>query len=51
MKFLTRKLITPADLNPRRSLQADRVVCSIDKMVYVRVNKYGLPKPHGGMGE
>ena len=120
MKFLTRQLITPADLNPRgtlhrgqlfqwideeggihaalelqtglivtkyiseidfkfpvlegdvveigmqtldmgktsctlacdvRSLQADRVVCSIDKMVYVRVNKYGLPKPHGGMGE
>ena len=120
MKFLTRKLVTPADLNPRgtlhggqllkwideeggihaalelqtglivtkyiseiefkypvlegdvveigmqtldigktsvslacdvRSLQADRVVCSIDKMVYIRVNKYGLPKPHGGMGE
>ena len=120
MKFLTRKLVTPADLNPRgtlhggqllkwideeggihaalelqtglivtkyiseidfkfpvlegdvveigmqtlelgktsctlacdvRSLQANRVVCSIDKMVYVRVNKYGLPKPHGGMGE
>ena len=34
-----------------RSLQADRVVCSIDKMVYVRVNKYGLPKQHGGMNE
>ena len=120
MKFLTRKLITPADLNPRgtlhggqllkwideeggihaglelntglivtkcmseidfkfpvilgdvieigmqtldigktsvtlacdvRSLQAVRVVCSIDKMVYVRVNKYGLPKEHGGMNE
>jgi len=34
-----------------RSLQADRTVCSIDKMVYVRVNKYGLPKQHGGMGE
>ena len=113
MKFLTRKLVTPADLNPRgtlhggqllkwideeggihaalelqtglivtkyiseidfkapvlegdvveigktsctlacdlRSLQADRTVCSIDKMVYVRVNKYGLPKPHGGMGD
>jgi acyl-CoA thioesterase YciA len=118
MKFLTRKLITPADLNPRgtlhggqllkwideeggihaalelqtglivtkfiseiefkypvlegdvveigmqtldvgkssvtlacdvRSLQANRVVCSIDKMVYVRVNKYGLPKSHGSM--
>ena len=120
MKFLTRKLVTPADLNPRgylhggqllkwideeggihaalelktglivtkfiseinfkfpvlegdvveigmqtlsigntsvtlacdvRSLQADRVVCSIDKMVYIRVNKYGLPKKHGGMNE
>ena len=120
MKFLTRKLVTPADLNPRgtlhggqllkwideeggihaclelqtglivtkyiseiefkfpvlegdvveigmqtleigkssctlacdvRSIQGNRVVCSIDKMVYVRVNKYGLPKPHGGMGE
>ena len=120
MKFLTRKLVTPADLNPRgtlhggqllkwideeggihaalelqtglivtkyiseinfkfpvlegdvveigmqtlsigktsvtlacdvRSLQADRVVCSIDKMVYIRVNKYGLPKPHGGIDE
>ena len=120
MKFLTRKLVTPADLNPRgtlhggqllkwideeggihaalelqtglivtkfiseidfkfpvlegdvveigmqtldigktsvtlacdvRSLQADRVVCSIEKMVYIRVNKYGLPKGHGGMGE
>ena len=34
-----------------RSLQANRVVCSIDKMVYIRVNKYGLPKPHGGMNE
>ena len=34
-----------------RSLQSDRVVCSIEKMVYVRVNKYGLPKGHGGMGE
>ena len=32
-----------------RSLQADKVVCSIDKMVYVRVNKYGLPKKHGSM--
>ena len=120
MKFLTRKLVTPADLNPRgylhggqllkwideeggihaaleletglivtkyiseidfkfpvlegdvveigmqtleigntsvtiacdvRSLQADRIVCSIDKMVYIRVNKYGLPKKHGGMNE
>ena len=120
MKFLTRKLVTPADLNPRgtlhgghllkwideeggihacleldtglivtkyiseidfkfpvlegdvveigmqtleigstsvtlacdvRSIQSDRIVCSIEKMVYVRVNKYGLPKGHGGMGE
>ena len=118
MKFLTRKLITPEDLNPRgplhggqllkwideeggihaalelqtglivtkyiseidfkfpvlegdvveigmqtlsigktsctlacdvRSLQADRTVCSIDKMVYIRVNKYGMPKKHGSM--
>ena len=113
MKFLTRKLVTPADLNPRgylhggqllkwideeggihaalelqtglivtkfiseidfkfpviqgdvveigktsctltcdvRSIQAGRSVCTIDKMVYVRVNKYGLPKSHGGMNE
>ena len=120
MKFLTRKLVTPADLNPRgtlhggqllkwideeggihaalelqtglivtkyiseidfkfpviqgdvveigmqtleigktsvtlscevRSLQAERTVCSIEKMVYLRVNKYGLPKNHGGMNE
>ena len=120
MKFLTRKLVTPADLNPRgtlhggqllkwideeggihacleldtglivtkyiseiefkypvlegdvvqigmqtldigkssctlscdvRSIQGNRVVCSIDKMVYVRVNKYGLPKAHGGMDD
>ena len=118
MKFLTRKLVTPADLNPRgylhggqlmkwideeggisaalelqtglivtkfiseinfkfpviqgdvveigtqtveigttsctlscevRSLQANRPVCTIDKIVYVRVNKYGLPKKHGSM--
>ena len=34
-----------------RSIQGDRVVCSIDKMVYIRVNKYGLPKKHGGMNE
>ena len=34
-----------------RSLQAERTVCSIDKMVYIRVNKYGLPKSHGGMNE
>ena len=120
MKFLTRKLVTPADLNPRgylhggqllkwideeggihaalelqtglivtkyisdidfkfpviqgdvveigmqtleigktsctlscevRSIQAEKTVCSIDKLVYVRVNKYGLPKSHGGMNE
>ena len=118
MKFLTRKLVTPADLNPRgtlhggqllkwideeggihagiemntslivtkcmseidfkfpvilgdvieigmqtldigktsvtlacevRSLHADKVVLTIDKIVYVRVNKYGLPKGHGWM--
>jgi len=120
MKFLTRKLITPADLNPRgtlhggqllkwideeggihaalelntglivtkyisevefkypvmegdvveigmetkhvgttsvvvscdvRSMHADRIVCSIDKIVYVRVNKYGLAKGHSWMQE
>ena len=34
-----------------RSIQAGKIVCSIDKMVYVRVNKYGLPKAHGGMNE
>ena len=120
MKFLTRKLITPADLNPRgtlhggqllkwideeggihaalelqtglivtkyiseidfkfpvlegdvveigmqtldigkssvtlsckvRSLHADKVVLTIDKIVYVRVNKYGLPKGHGWMSK
>ena len=34
-----------------RSIQGDRVVCSIEKMVYIRVNKYGLPKKHGGMSE
>ena len=34
-----------------RSLQAERTVCSIEKMVYIRVNKYGLPKKHGGMNE
>ena len=118
MKFLTRKLVTPADLNPRgylhggqllkwideeggihagielntglivtkmiseidfrfpvilgdvveigmqtldigntsctlscevRSLHADKTVLTIDKIVYVRVNKYGLPKKHGSM--
>ena len=120
MKFKTRKLITPADLNPRgylhggqllkwideeggihaglelntglivtkfmssidftfpvmlgdvveigmkivkigtssctlscevRSLHADRVVCTIDKIVYVRVNKYGLPKGHNWLNQ
>ena len=118
MRFLTRKLVTPADLNPRgtlhggqllkwideeggihacleldtglivtkyiseidfkypvlegdvveigmqtleigktsctlsctvRSLHADKTVLTIDKIVYVRVNKYGLPKGHGWM--
>ena len=103
MKFLTRKLVTHEDLNPRgylhggqllkwideeggihaglelntglilgdvieigmqtldigktsctlsceiRSLHADKVVLTIDKIVYVRVNKYGLPKGHGWM--
>ena len=34
-----------------RSLQAGRSVCTIDKMVYVRVNKYGLPKGHGWMSK
>ena len=34
-----------------RSMQADRIVCSIEKMVYIRVNKYGLPKKHGGMSD
>ena len=32
-----------------RSLHADKVVVTIDKIVYVRVNKYGLPKGHGWM--
>ena len=30
-----------------RSLHADKTVLTIDKIVYVRVNKYGLPKGHG----
>lgn len=116
MKFLTRKLVTPADLNPRgtlhggqllkwideeggihaavdlksgllvtkyiseinfvhpvlpgdvveigmetkevgktsitigcevKSMQSGRVVLNIDKMIYVRVDKYGQPKLHG----
>ena len=120
MKFLTRKLVTPADLNPRgylhggqllkwideeggihagleletglivtkyiseidfkfpvllgdvveigmqtveigkssctlccevRSLHADKTVVTVDKIVYVRVNKYGLPKGHGWMSK
>ena len=29
-----------------RSLHANRTVLTIDKVVYVRVNKYGLPKQH-----
>ena len=32
-----------------RSLHADKVVVTVDKIVYVRVNKYGLPKGHGWM--
>ena len=32
-----------------RSLHADKVVVTIDKIVYVRVNKYGLHKGHGWM--
>ena len=32
-----------------RSLHADKIVLTIDKIVYVRVNKYGLPKGHGWM--
>ena len=32
-----------------RSIQAEKTVCSIDKMVYIRVNKYGMPKKHGSM--
>ena len=34
-----------------RSLHADRPVLTIDKIVYVRVNKYGLPKGHGWMSK
>ena len=34
-----------------RSLHADKVVLTIDKIVYVRVNKYGLPKGHGWMNK
>ena len=34
-----------------RSIQAGKAVCSIDKLVYVRVNKYGVPKSHGGINE
>ena len=34
-----------------RSLHADKIVLSIDKIVYVRVNKYGLPKGHGWMSK
>jgi acyl-CoA thioesterase YciA len=32
-----------------RSLHANKTVLTIDKIVYVRVNKYGLPKGHGWM--
>ena len=32
-----------------RSLHADKIVVTVDKIVYVRVNKYGLPKGHGWM--
>ena len=32
-----------------RSLHADKTVVTVDKIVYVRVNKYGLPKGHGWM--
>ena len=34
-----------------RSLHADKVVLTIDKIVFVRVNKYGLPKGHGWMSK
>ena len=34
-----------------RSLHADKVVLTIDRIVYVRVNKYGLPKGHGWMSK
>ena len=34
-----------------RSLHADKVVCTIDKIVYVRVNKYGLPKGHNWLNQ
>ena len=30
-----------------RSLQSDRVVLKVDKIVYVRVDKYGQAKEHG----
>ena len=32
-----------------RSLHADRTVVTIDKIVYVRVNKYALQKGNGWM--
>ena len=35
----------------KKNILDNRTVCSIDKMVYIRVNKYGLPKKHGGMNE
>ena len=34
-----------------RSLHADRTVLTIEKIVYVRVNKYGLPKEHDRVDE
>ena len=34
-----------------RSLHADKGVLTVDKIVYVRVNKYGLPKGHGWMSK
>lgn len=30
-----------------RSLQSETVVCKIDRITFVRVNKYGKPKAHG----
>ena len=34
-----------------RSLHAGKTVCTIDKIVYVRVNKYGLPKGHNWLSQ
>jgi len=30
-----------------RSKQRDEAILKIDKIIFVRVNKYGQPKPHG----